>query len=245
MNKFLQKLILLATLLIFGVSHAAQFVDASETVTQTVTVSNKDYNRISIDGGYIKEVNVSKTEADTKKDEDNGVVYIKPLVKKPVTIFVTSENKRNYVLVLKPSDIAAEKVIIREGVVRDQQKYEAEQAIKAQRESIARNSEAYMSSIKRFVYGMATNEMGDEISCSVSGEEVPLWKEAILIRKSRCSTPNLNGQIFVLHNVSSSPMVVEEQEFYKKTVIATAIRKQVLNPNEETEIYVVFGRGDK
>jgi hypothetical protein len=92
---------------------------------------------------------------------------------------------------------------------------------------------------------MATRDLGYDINCSVSGEEVPLWKEAVLIRKSRCSTPNLNGQIFVLHNVSSSPMVVEEQEFYKKTVIAAAIRKQMLNPNEETEVYVVFAGGDQ
>ena len=245
MNKLTSKIAILATLFTFGISHAAVFVDASETVPQNVTVSGKDWNRISIEGGYIKEVHVSKQEASAQKDEVNGVVFIKPLVKKPVSIFVTSENKRNYVLVLKSADILAEKVIIREGIVKDQQMYETALAIKTQRESIARNSEAYMTAVKRFIYGLASNELGDEISCSVSGEEVPLWKEAILIRKSRCSTPNLNGQIFVLHNISSTPMVVEEQEFYKKSVIAVAIRKQLLSPNEETEIYVVFDGSDK
>ena len=36
-------------------------------------------------------------------------------------------------------------------------------------------------------------------------------------------------------------MVLAEQEFYKRNVIAVAIRQLELQPGEQTDVFVVFG----
>ena len=220
---------------------AAQYVDASDASAQKLNISDKELTRIAIEGGYISNIKAVKGEADTQKDTTNGEVYLRPLVKKPINIFVKSEAGRSYLLILNPTKMAADSIIIREGAWAQKKQYEVNQELQREKKSIQRNSESYTSAVKKFMYGMATNSMMDDISCSISGEEVPLWKEAILVRKSRCSTENLSGQIFNLHNVSNQTMVVDEQEFYKKGVIAVAIKQHTLNPNDETEIYIIFG----
>mgnify|MGYP003587864819 CR=1 FL=1 len=220
---------------------ATQYVDASDASGQRLNISDKELTRIAIDGGYITNLKAVKGEADTQKDTANGEVYLRPLVKKPINIFVKSEAGRSYLLILNPMKMGADNIIIREGAWAQKKQYDANQALQRERKSLQRNSESYTSAVKKFMYGMATNSMMDDISCSIAGEEVPLWKEAILVRKSRCSTENLSGQIFSLHNVSNQTMVIDEQEFYKKGVIAVAIKQHTLNSNDETEIYIVFG----
>ena len=218
---------------------AIQYVDANEGSPKNVEISNKELTRISIEGGRIARMQFTDDEIDYKKDDALGEIYITPMVKKPISAFVIAESGKNYLLVLKPTNKPADSIMIREGLVRDQAAMQAAQFAKERKNAIARNSEAYMSAVKKFIYGMATGDLGDDISKSISGEQVPLWNESLLIRTARYTTPDLYGQSFTLSNVSSSPMVLEEQEFYKKNVIAVAIRQLVLQPGEQTELFVV------
>ena len=117
----------------------------------------------------------------------------------------------------------------------------SEQIEQNERERLQRNAQSYSTAVQQFINDMLSNSERSNLDCSVAGEEVPLWKEAMLIRKQRCSSANLQGQVFNLTNISHSLMVMQEQEFYKKNVIAVAIRKLQLLPGEQTDIYIVFG----
>jgi conjugal transfer pilus assembly protein TraK len=224
-----------------AISHAVQYVDATEGSAKTVMVSSKELTRIAIEGGKILKVQVTRGEIESNKDNENGEIYLKPLVKKSINVFVVSEGGKNYLLTLKPSDMPADSIVIREAALNNQRADLEERNAREQRRAIARNSEAYMSAVKKFIYGMATGNLGDDITKTISGEQVPLWDEALLIRTARYNTPDLFGQSLTLNNTSSSVMVIEEQEFYKKGVVAVSIKQLVLQPGEQTEIFVVSG----
>ena len=50
----------------------------------------------------------------------------------------------------------------------------------------------------------------------------------------------MQAQLFNLTNISGKQMVLDEQEFFKKGVIAVVILEHQLQPNEKTDVYVVF-----
>lgn len=223
------------------ITNAAEFVDANENIPKSVTISSKELTRISIEGGSISNVKYMDSELDIQSENSNGQLYLRPIVSKPISLFITSERGRNYLLTLKPSKTKpADSIIIREGSTLDEIAERRNAQLKMEQERISRNDAVYSSAVQQFVQSMTASQ-SDNISCTPAGEEVPLWNEAMMIRKERCSTENLQGQVFTLTNVSNQQMVLAEQEFYKRNVIAVAIRQMVLMPGEQTDIYIVFG----
>ena len=221
---------------------AANFVDANESTPKVVDISKKEMTRISVEGGYITNFKVIEGEADIQTDQTTGEVFLIPMVNKPINAFITSEKGKKYLLTLVPkASVTADSVIIREDQLEQAKLLSKQQIEQNERERLQRNAQSYSTAVQQFINDMLSNSERSNLDCSVAGEEVPLWKEAMLIRKQRCSSANLQGQVFNLTNISNSLMVMQEQEFYKKNVIAVAIRKLQLLPGEQTDIYVVFG----
>ena len=220
---------------------AVEYVDAIENIPKSVEISSKELTRISIENGGIINVKYVEGEIDYQT-QNGGQMYLRPLVKKPINIFITSNNNRSYLLSLKPSSKkGADSIIIREGAKLQAEQFENQKKLLEEERVLQRNSSNYTAAVQEFISSMASNNDINDISCSPAGDEVPLWNEALLIRKERCSTSNLQGQIFSVTNVSKSVMVLAEQEFYKRNVIAVAIRQLELQPGEQTDVFVVFG----
>ena len=223
---------------------ATQYVTSD---TAQLNISNNENTRLVAEGGRILSIQVTNKELAVKQIEleKGNEAYIRPLVNKTITIFVNTETGRNYMLMLKPSNRPPESIVIKDTAADNQaqlQNMETQQELQALRKrSIARNTEPYVRSIKRFVYGMAEGGDNSELTCSVDGSEVPLWNGALFIRKRTCSDGELYGQEFDLVNTSNTKMVLEEQELYKKNVLAVAIEQHILMPQQATKVIVVTG----
>lgn len=221
-----------------GVANALQFVDASENSVGQANVSIKGINRIAIEGGRIREIKFVEGELDWDANSE-GSYFIRPIkTNKKITGFILSETGKTYQISFNPQNITDETIIIREGSekiaqIQEQQRYEQ----KRQRD-LARNTEPYVGSVKSFFYAMKGNGDYDDLSCQPSGENVPLWNEAVFILAKTCSSANLNGQVFSLTNTSNAVMVLEEPEFYKKGVIGVSIDELVLQPGDSTEVMI-------
>src|SRR5206468_14557 len=73
-----------------------------------------DVNRIFIEGDRIKSVRGVEGNYLLQQDTQAGQIFIKPLVPKhPFTIFLTTENNKNYQLQLVPSAMSSETLMLK------------------------------------------------------------------------------------------------------------------------------------
>lgn len=221
----------LVALLLSTHSWALQNVDVSDGRSHLIKISAKEMSRIAIEAGKIRRLDFVDGELEVKKDDETGDMYVLPLVRKPVNVFVKSASGLTHALILQPTDMPLETVILREPP-----KKEAD----PKRSSIAiERAGALEVSIKRLVLAMARGEKPVEFDVVPANQEVGLWNEARFVLLERYVGRSLVGEHFRLTNVSASIMRVAEQELYKQGVIAVSIEQQVLKPGESTEVFVM------
>jgi conjugal transfer pilus assembly protein TraK len=92
---------------------------------------------------------------------------------------------------------------------------------------------------------MARNERDPDIySVEEINKEFDLWQETIFTQLDRYEGSDLVGFRFTLKNISSGQMRLGEQEFFRSGVVGIAVDNHVLNPGEETFVYIVQVRTD-
>ncbi|CAO5682401.1 MAG: hypothetical protein HEEMFOPI_01656 [Holosporales bacterium] len=58
-----------------------------------------------------------------------------------------------------------------------------------------------------------------------------------------CKDDFFEGNVFVLKNKSSQDLTLDESSFYKKGVVAVALKKKHLKPEESTKLFICQKRG--
>ena len=80
------------------------------------------------------------------------------------------------------------------------------------------------------------------ISRSFVNQQIPLWKEARMTFASRYDGDGLYGEHYKVTNITNSNLILLEQEFYRKKVVAVSIEHLNLLPGQTTNVYVVRER---
>ena len=224
---------------------AAQYLQADESRPLNATVSSNAMTRISIEGTRIINARYLDGELEVQKDEVTGQVYVKPTTsKKTVNLFVTSDSNKTYLLSLSTTGKQADSIVIQERSAQIDQLRQIEQAQARIPQAVSTKQDSYTRSIKGFLIAIANNNTaGFGVQVTPSYAEVPLWKEVLFIRKNRYAAADLFAESYTITNVTRQQIVLVEQEFYKPKVLAVAIRKLVLNPGEQTDVYVVSSSG--
>ena len=219
---------------------ATQLIENSNNQHVQVNISARETNRLAIEGRRI--VNVVPGQAGmlkAKKDEAQGVLYfaLDPEFSAAgtVTLFVDDDQGITYKLILVPRAISAEEIILRPPV---------DKSAAAQRAVTADGRAAsYERRIKDVMLVMTDDELPDNAAEKIDvNKEVPLWKEGRLILASQYLMGNFVGEKYKLTNVSSSDMILVEQELYRRGVRAVSVKNQTLAPGDATDIYIVRER---
>lgn len=228
-------------LLAGSTASATQTVEHSDRKPVQVSISVSESNRLAVEGRKIaKVVPAQPGVIGAEKDEVQGVLYF---TLKPgragsmgtVTMFVTDDQGGSYTLTLVPRPIPGEDIIIRP----------AGDKAAAERKSSGADGKAtsYQRRIKDLILLMADEDMpgsqADRIDVNL---EVALWKEGRLTLVSKFLGTDLVGEKYRLANVSSSAMLLAEQELYRHGVRAVSVKNQTLAPGDATEIYIVRER---
>lgn len=225
------------------VAQASIYLPANDAAALSADVSSKEMTRLSIEGGRVVNVRYLDGELDLQKDDDAGQVYIRPIsAKKKLNIFVTADSGKTYLVVLNPVNRQADSIVIQERAAALAQLNQMQQPTFRQQPYLTQG-DTFIRAIKAFVIGIA-NQKTDalDIETRPSYQEVPLWQEALFVRTKTFSSADLSGEAYQLTNVSRTAMTLVEAEFYKKGVLAVAIRQHTLSPGESTEVFVVTGR---
>ncbi len=231
-----RRLALVAVSLLLGLaggSASAQvYVDASDGRARVVAISQTDPSRISVLNGRIVQLVYDEVELSVTSDPSSGQVFVKPMVDKPVSVFVLTE-RASHPLILQPQQIPLQTVMIREGGGADgsDQRPVSREAIET--------AGALDVAVKRLVTLLARGERSHEFRIVEFNQSVALWKEASFVLVARYEGRSLVGEHYRLRNISPSVMRLAEQELYKKGVLAVSIELHQLDPAQSTDIFVV------
>ena len=233
------RLSLLPALLLSLSAHATQHVEGATTRHVEVNISAKEQNRLAVVGRQIVTVVPStKGAISYQKDEALGALYFALSGNAPegstVTLFVGDDQGQTYKIILVPKSIPGEEILLQPPRARD--------VSTATGAGAPGKTLSYQRRAKDMTLQMADETPRARVQKTVVNQEIPLWKEGRLLLVSRVMADGVVGETFRLTNVSPSPMVLAEQELYRKGVRTVAIEFHTLAPGEGTDIYIVRDR---
>lgn len=237
------KALVLVGLLCAVPAWALQTVEIKPDGTATARISLKETSRIKVDGQPIVDLfgavyspdNVAG-ELMVAPDPASGEMYVMPSAMarqgKPINIFVKTE-RATYTLLLTPVDIPSETVILNDRLTKA-----------SSQAGPAPTGEApdWLRQIKNMMLVLTGDAPPPGYVAVQVGKAVGLWQEARFLELRRVTHRRLTGSVFDLTNVSETPMVLDEREFFDAGVVATGIVKTRLAPNESTRVYVIRER---
>jgi conjugal transfer pilus assembly protein TraK len=214
-----------------GAANAIQVVDAVDGATVHVKISAKDQTRLLIERGRISSLRIPRGQLHLSPDDETGQVFLTVAdgVTKPVSGFLTTEAGLTFTVVLTPSDLPAETVVFRPPTSTQ----------RTQLAAVGKTGTPFEKDLKRLNSVMANDEPADGVEVRNVNQEVILWQEARMTLDKQFVMANVIGERFVVTNVSKSPMVLGEQEFYRRGVHTVAIEQLNLAPGVATRVFVV------
>ena len=230
MKKFaLKTAVLMAAVTAFS-AHALQTIDVSDGSSKQVKISFKEMTRLSLKDGKIINLDFIDGELDVKKNADDGDYIFLPNVNKPINVFAKTSTGKTHALILQPTDIPLETVILVEGKSNDTTKRTSLNLSKA---------DSLEDAVRKFMTSMARGESPFQYEVRDINSDVNLWEEAKFVFLKKYTGPDFIGEHYRLTNISKKQMRLAEQELYRNTVQAVAIEQQVLNPGETTNVFIV------
>ncbi|MCW5632024.1 MAG: type-F conjugative transfer system secretin TraK [Rubrivivax sp.] len=184
-------------------------------------------------------------------DRDKGEIYIRPVGEsgKPVNLFVSSAHA-TYTLVLRRADTPADTIVIRDRTIRASTAPIVAGSAMVSSAPLG-TSAHHVRALKALLVAMASDRTPSDVRIDELDQPIQLWAEAKFSLVRRFEGRNLIGERYLLTNVSSSIMVLAEQEFDRPNaadggqVLAVAIENHNLRPGESTGVYVVRRGGTR
>lgn len=222
---------LIASFSLFApVAHALQMVDVGDQRSHVVKISQREMSRIAVENEKITKMDFIDGELDVKQDKDNGYYLVLPNVAKPINVFVTTSSNKTHALILQPTDMPLETVILQEQKTNPKFKQGTQNLEKAG---------SLENAIREFIVAMARGEVPFQYEIRELNNEITLWEEARFVITKRYTGPSYIGETYLLINTSKKPMRIAEQELYREGVQAISIEQQILNPGETTNVFIV------
>jgi conjugal transfer pilus assembly protein TraK len=213
---------------------ALQTFDVRDGGTITARISIKDASRVKVEGAAITDVFGDVSTRDGGRlvvtaDDAKGEIYVKPTVQAgtaPIHVFVTTA-KATYGLLLIPTDIPADTVLLRD-----------RNATKDER-APARASSSYIRQLKGLVLALASDRLTPELTVTEVNRPVLLWNEVDYFHLRDASNAACTASQYQLREKQGKPMRLDEREFYTKDVAAVAIDQLDLPPFGSTHVYII------
>jgi len=208
-----------------------KLIEAQDNQTFYVEGSAHDTNRIALENGRLRKILGKSADFIVDKDDKTGQFIVRFRDdKKTSSLVVIAENDRTYTLVIKPIDIPAESIVLRDrNVVRS---LKIENGKKDQLEQSVRDLTLTMAGA-RVPNSHVFSDENQRI------EELALWQGTRFFRVATYQSGNYRGDKYRLYNMSDKPIRIAEQEFFKDGVISVSIQNHELDIGRDTYVYIV------
>jgi conjugal transfer pilus assembly protein TraK len=232
-NKPAIKAIAAALACVAAQAHALQPLDGDDGATLYAKVSKKEVTRIFAERGRISSLRVKDGELNIAGDDDTGQLFVTVPdgVSKPINGFLTTEDGRTFNIILQPTDIPGDSIVVKQSRAK----------VAKAAESVFKTN-TYDKVAKRLISVMANDELPDDMEIKEVGRQLALWKETSMTLERQYNLENTVGERYIVSNVSKEPMVLDEREFYRKGVSVVAIEQLNIAPGDATHVYIIRER---
>jgi len=215
-------------------SLAAQSYKVDDGDVIEISVASHEFNRIAMKGETkLIGARGNKKEEELKFDSNLGEVLFKPKssLTNKISFFVTDSNHQTYTVHAKVSPHLPPQT----------SSLEPKNKIIKQKGFSRFKTQPYLKSIKQLLKGMALGEAPSGYLYQEKDDGVPLWKETKITLKALYRSDYLEGDVYVLVNVSDKPMRLNESEFmgFGDGVKAVALSLHQLRKGESAFLYIV------
>ncbi len=242
--KTMMMVFFLATLFLFsGTALAVKNVSFSvEGESTLVNISKKDVNLIKFPVDDVKGYTKSKNIELRVNGKNVVISYTAETDEMAAVLFTTPLG--SYSLLLKPVDIPSETIIVQLPRMRPVA-VEQDQDGEEQEEGSCRSGSSHTQTVKELMKAMYSGkELSGYFPQKVNQEVVSLsgLRETVA---SAYKGLNIDGEKHKIVNISGKKIDLEENDFHRKGILAVSLDKHSLEPNEETDLYLVVKRPQK
>lgn len=219
--------------------------------------SKEGLTRLSIQGDRIKDVMGMDENINIEKDEQNGTLFLKGLTTKQ-SISILTENGLFQEMEINPSKEATSQIILK-----DKQSVDHKDIITAPLNAVfsdqsfmQTNSHESNSSYQHRILSLVHRLYnGESTSFTSSLEKLPKVNNVrVLMTTSlecsdKCDGPSVQdisviqgrliGHVLDVKNISDTPLILHETDFYQKGFIGISLKKHHLKAGETTKLFVV------
>lgn len=219
--------ILLILLLIPVISNAAQIVRVEEGSSPFVQVSSEDLNHIMLPIEVDKAYTSTDKPIDIKVEGKHAFIKIlDPDYHIPIEVFFIGD--QTYSLLLVPIHVPAETIILTQGFE------DTKKALAWEREY------PYEETIKNLMIAMVKEKIPDGFLIDKVQKQIKSpYENTRLFLKKRYTGAELAGEVYIISNMRSSDLVVEEKDFFTDRVLAVTTEDNNLAPATSGHIYII------
>jgi len=218
----MRKLIIFLIGVIFTVkAFGLQIKGVVDNETVSVKISSLDVTRVVVQGDRIKSFKGVSGAYTRENDANNGEVYIQPTAiyqSVPFTVLVETEQGRHFTLLLNPIAVPGGTLMLVPKGVGTQQAAHFEQA------------SDYELTLSHLIRAMATDTMPEGYTITqVDTKKVYAIGNIAKIRlKTIYQGLNYRGEIYELTNTQSTPITLDEKEFFKLGTRAVSLENIIV-----------------
>jgi len=208
---------------------ALQTVSPNIGETTTVNISAKDLNVIKTPFKSVKAFS-SSPDIDVNVDGSNVLIKFTGTELKTKDLVITDDRGNVYPFVLIPTGIPLEVI-----------KLEVKDTEKDDEPTLGGKATAtHIGSIKSLIKNMYLNKVPFGYTVENLNKDETEWNEVKKVLKKRYKSPTVIGEVYELK--ANEDVVLAENEFYRKGILAISIDSHKLKKNETTRLYIIKKR---
>ena len=247
---FCLKIGLFALILSSGSTHAGMAVDFDSEMDATVkeavqsvanpkaraqsatafAVSLTGPNRIAVTGQKITNAIFDARQLDMQTEDATGQIFVFPKTDQPIALFVTTEDKETHALTLMPQAIRSQEIILGS---KEPQKANKPVSSSYQPKALVDAIDApdLDKRVTKLIRALARDELPEGFHATNR-----CGKGCIKLM----ANDELVGKVLLHTNTSQTVVTLEEKFFYERGVLAVALQKTILKPQDFTRVFVVM-----